>query len=148
MRIRDSIDRTPVDLSRITADLYLSNFATVQKVDVLRAHGIRTIIHVHYLPQHPDTLQQYREVSIAHHHLVCYDSPSETLGRHIRRVWGILQARESPAFPALFHCQEGISRSPALLLAYLMQSQRLSFADAKALVKAQRSMIRNAAAQI
>lgn len=129
----------PIDLSRITANLYLCNFATSQKVSVLREAGIQTIIYLHYLPQHPTVLREYAEAGITHHYLVCYDSPHEKIGRHIRQVCELLATAK---LPVLFHCQEGISRSPALLIAFLMHSQQMTFAEATALVKEARPVIR------
>lgn len=138
----------PVDLSRITSELYLCNFATSLKVDVLQSAGIRTIIYLHYLPKTEVSLRKYEQAGIAHHYLVCYDSPHEKIAKHIDKVVTLLESKAvgaaGPAspFPVLFHCQEGISRSPALVIAWLMHSQRLSYAEAKAIVKAQRAVIR------
>ena len=144
----------PVDLSRITSDIFLSNFATSLRVDVLQAHGIRSIIFLHYIPKTEATLKKYDEAGIAHHYLFCYDSAKENITKHIDKIIALLEGKTTGAsvsdaaaasvcpFPVLFHCQEGISRSPALVMAWLMHSQRLSFADAKSIVKSQRKVVR------
>lgn len=137
---------SPVDLSRIPSplagrDVFLCNFATSLKVDVLQSAGIRSIVFLHYMPKTEATLRKYEQAGIAHHYIVCYDSPYEKIAKHIDAVVALLSAEEA-AFPVLFHCQEGISRSPALVIAWIMHSEGLSYAEAKARVKAARSVIR------
>jgi len=71
------------------------------------------------------------------------DLSSDSLTTHLENVLKFIDdAKETKTGKVLVHCAMGISRSSALVIAYLMKAQGMSFDEAKEFVKSQRSCIR------
>lgn len=76
-------------------------------------------------------------------YLPAVDSESFDISQYFEAACGLMQ-EELPRTNVLVHCMAGVSRSATLIIAYLMRSQGLPFADAFRLVKRRRKIVRPA----
>lgn len=70
-----------------------------------------------------------------------HDEVTVSISSHFEAAFAFLDAARSRGARVLVHCQEGISRSSTIVIAWLMARQGLSLQDAYAWVKAQRKQI-------
>ncbi|XP_007529367.1 dual specificity protein phosphatase 18 [Erinaceus europaeus] len=125
-------------LSRVTHSLYLSGGAAARSQALLAAQGITAVVRVHAAAEavapRLGALRCLR-VPVA-------DSPSARLCDFFDVVADFIHDEEQRRGRTLLHCGAGVSRSPALCLAYLMRHQGLSLRDAHAWARACRPIIR------
>lgn len=64
-------------------------------------------------------------------------SHNQDLTHHLDKAISAIQAARAQGKTVLVHCQQGVSRSAALVIAYIMKTERKSFHEAYAFVKMQ-----------
>ncbi|KAI8926083.1 dual specificity phosphatase, partial [Entophlyctis helioformis] len=62
---------------------------------------------------------------------------NQDLGPSLETALDLIHTARGRGLKVLVHCQQGVSRSAALIIAYVMKSQRMGFQDAYAYVKEQ-----------
>eukprot|EP01098_Paradermamoeba_levis_P016350 TRINITY_DN878_c0_g1_i1.p1 TRINITY_DN878_c0_g1~~TRINITY_DN878_c0_g1_i1.p1 ORF type:complete len:232 (-),score=73.47 TRINITY_DN878_c0_g1_i1:20-667(-) len=70
------------------------------------------------------------------------DDETASLFPSLESIFSFLDAAESRQEKVLVHCRLGISRSASVVLAAVMRSKNITFADAYNLVKAKRSIVK------
>ncbi len=68
-------------------------------------------------------------------------SHNQDLSQNIENAIDIIQCAKAKGLPVLVHCHQGISRSAALVIGFLMKTQRMTFENAYAFVKAKSPII-------
>ncbi|KAF8961550.1 protein-tyrosine phosphatase-like protein [Flammula alnicola] len=121
-----------------TGALYLGSLSAVQDAPMLRSHHISHLVQVLDVPWLPlsekDGFDCYR-IEIMDERTVDIRPYLEGVCAHIDRA---LRAGRS----VLVHCQQGVSRSPAIVIAYLIRNHGMSYDAAHALVRRKRACIR------
>ncbi len=69
------------------------------------------------------------------------DTCEENISRYFQSSFDFIRDALNNSGKVLIHCQMGLSRSPTILIAYLMSSMNISFAIAHSLVKRARGFI-------
>lgn len=69
------------------------------------------------------------------------DAHSQDIECHLQEACEFIEEALHAQGKVLVHCRRGLSRSPAMVIGYLMRKERLSYEDAHALVKAKRHTI-------
>lgn len=115
---------------------YLGNAFDSQNSQRLEKFGISHVINA--TPDLPfafkDDKQNLR-VSI-------YDSPSENILQHFEPAIDFIdQVLSAPTNKVLVHCSAGISRSPTLVLAYMIKNENLTVEEALKKMRSLRSII-------
>nr|CAH8828572.1 unnamed protein product [Trichobilharzia regenti] len=121
--------------SRILPFLYLGNESDSQNETILRKCGINYILNVTLTTPFLD------ERRFKCHRLPATDSHSQDLRPYFNTAFQIIEEVRRSGKSVLVHCQAGVSRSPALIIAYLMAYSSMSLLDAYQFVKTRRSVI-------
>lgn len=69
------------------------------------------------------------------------DTWNQDLPKHFQRAFDFIDEAKKVGGCVLIHCIAGVSRSPAITIAYVMKEKNLSLADAYSFVKNKRSVI-------
>ncbi|KAF9553220.1 phosphatases II [Agrocybe pediades] len=118
--------------------LYLGSLSALQDPTLLRHHRITHLVQVLDVPWLPLSEKDG---------YTCYKIPvgdEETvdlrpfLENVCSWIWEVLRGGGN----VLVHCQQGISRSPAIIIAYLMRFHRMSYASASSYVLKTRACIK------
>ncbi|RIA97053.1 protein-tyrosine phosphatase-like protein [Glomus cerebriforme] len=70
------------------------------------------------------------------------DDPSSNISKHFHECIGFIENAKSTNGRVYVHCQAGISRSATIVVAYLMNSQKISYKRALNLVKEKRPFVK------
>ncbi|KAJ3341380.1 hypothetical protein HDU93_005016 [Gonapodya sp. JEL0774] len=125
------------DMQEIIPGLFVGPHAASKNLDSLRANGITHIIVVrddeerHILRPHFPGQFVYLEIRASDH-------PLENLIPHFRQSTAFIDAALNAGGRVLVHCNGGISRSPALVVGYLMESKKMDFPTAYMMVQNRR----------
>ncbi|EMD34294.1 hypothetical protein CERSUDRAFT_117175 [Gelatoporia subvermispora B] len=129
----------PASPTARTGALYLGSLAAILDPTLLAAHAISALVHVldaPWLPA-PDPkapLDAYR--------LDISDSTSVDLRPHLESAVRWIDDRLRRGLNVLVHCQQGISRSAAVVIAYLIYTHNMTYDSAFDLVKRKRACIK------
>lgn len=121
--------------------LYLGSQDAVSLQNIQQFH-ITDILSIGIpLPESSIMSEDGRRLTISSTFVECLDLPETQLKRVIDQSVGIINAVRAKNGRILVHCNAGVSRSASICIAYLMQSHRMTFDDAYALVKSKRECI-------
>ena len=121
--------------SEIEPFLYVSGMAVALNKAVLKEHGI-----THILNCAKEVVDDAFEESFHYLSLALRDGASENLGVFFYEFFDQIEAVRHAKQKILIHCQQGVSRSCTVAIAYLMWSHHLSYEAAFARVKARRGV--------
>ncbi|KAG1843710.1 protein-tyrosine phosphatase-like protein [Suillus tomentosus] len=108
----------PISIDPIIADnVYIGNLAAALSTDVRKRLGITHILSV---------CTEYSSTDHNHLTIPVQDSEYEDLLIHLPRGCSFIQNALDQGGKVLVHCAMGVSRSPTVVCAYLMSTQRLS----------------------
>eukprot|EP01124_Arcella_intermedia_P026407 TRINITY_DN4958_c0_g2_i1.p1 TRINITY_DN4958_c0_g2~~TRINITY_DN4958_c0_g2_i1.p1 ORF type:complete len:168 (-),score=10.08 TRINITY_DN4958_c0_g2_i1:121-624(-) len=119
---------------KILPNLYLGNIHTAKSLPLLDSVGIKAILNIGAgVCQFPGRFAYWK--------VQMQDSDEECIEEHLEAAVGFL-AGEIGKGPVLVHCQGGISRSPAFLVAYLAKCCGMTVLEAMAHVEKCRKGVR------
>ncbi|KAF8568926.1 hypothetical protein P879_03733 [Paragonimus westermani] len=121
--------------SQILPFLYIGNEIDGTSEQVLQSCHIRSVLNV--TPKVPFL----DETRFCCRRLVASDRETQDLRPFFNSAFEFIEESRCSGKAVLVHCQAGISRSPALVIAYLMAHSDLSLREAYRLVKSKRSVI-------
>jgi len=136
-------DRVPAE---IRPGLFLGSLEAVKNSEFLKIHGVTTVLSLTGLVSSKTAAELLSVVGVAHHVVVpIADTPKEDLlailpqcfdaiSRGIA-MWDPVTARGG----ILVHCVQGRSRSPAVVVAFLMKTEEMTFDAALHEVSKQRT---------
>ncbi|CAL8092074.1 unnamed protein product [Calicophoron daubneyi] len=121
--------------SQILPFLYLGNEIDGTSEQILTTCNIRSVLNVTTkVPFLDETRFRCRRLPAS-------DLQSQDLRPLFTSAFQFIEEARCSGTAVLVHCQAGVSRSPSLVIAYLMAHSRLSLRDAYQLVKSKRSVI-------
>ncbi|CAG8675504.1 16827_t:CDS:10, partial [Cetraspora pellucida] len=118
--------------------LYLGSYLAAEDEDWLGRHKITNILTVSQdiKPRFPE-LFTYKVIPIR-------DSELQDISKYFEETYMFIQnVLDQEDKTILVHCEMGISRSPTVVIAYIMRSQKKSLKDALAFVKEKRFVTRD-----
>ncbi|EJC98349.1 phosphatases II [Fomitiporia mediterranea MF3/22] len=119
--------------------LFLGSWTAAVDTDLLARHGVRAIVECHDAPWgicESTSSANGSGVAIP-------DSPTPgLLEPHLDGAVRFIRDRLSRGENVLVHCQQGISRSPAIVCAFLMRERALSYDAALQIVRSRRKCIK------
>ncbi|XP_048045793.1 dual specificity protein phosphatase 18 [Megalobrama amblycephala] len=121
--------------AQITDGLYIGNGKTANDSSVISSLNITCIINATQDINSNIPTIDYMHVSVS-------DDPESRLTDHFDAVADKIHQVTEGHGRVLVHCNAGVSRSATLCLAYLMKHRRMTLAEAHALLKAQRPIVR------
>lgn len=124
--------------AKILNYLYLGS-QDAADISVLEEYDITHVLSVGItLPE----LKSNNDRKIVNKHLACLDLPETSLATVLHEAFEFIDAAITLQRNVLVHCNAGVSRSPAIVIAYLIRRHGMTFHAAHAHVKQARPSIR------
>ncbi|KAF7356106.1 Phosphatases II [Mycena venus] len=131
----DSVSR---DEMEAMCALYVGSMAAVHDVELLREHDITHLVQVLEVPWIP----QADDDGFTYHRIDIEDRSSAALQPHLEAACNYIRASLARGDNVLVHCQQGVSRSASIVIAYLIRDRSMTYDDAFDLVKQRRQCIK------
>uniref|UniRef100_A0A6B2LNL4 Protein-tyrosine-phosphatase n=1 Tax=Arcella intermedia TaxID=1963864 RepID=A0A6B2LNL4_9EUKA len=112
--------------SRTVREQDASYFQDLRIVTVIDASGMPD------LPQHP---------GITYHTITVDDKESSTIKPFFQETQRMIMESHAQGASAFVHCNQGISRSATLVMAFLVQQRKMTLKETWSLMKAKRSVV-------
>lgn len=132
------------DAQEVLSGVWISNRATSRNVDWLTKVAVTDVISMTRQEADAPLLDQYRTLGVEYHSFGLNDSQSQAflaIGEQAADLIADIRARHGTV---LVHCDQGRSRSPAVVLLYLMKAQSLGYEEAFATIARVRRIQPNA----
>lgn len=128
-----------MDIDEIDKGLLVANRQTAADAEVLAARGVTHVLSLVPLASHvAERLAASVRISVQ----PMLDDNQEMLLLRLNALFAFLdEAAAMPGAVTLVHCHAGSSRSGAVVIAFLMRTRRMSFADALRFVRARRPCV-------
>lgn len=120
-----------------TGALYIGSMSALHDPDLLRAHSVTHLVQVldvPWLPSNSNGMSCYR--------IDILDSSSTDLRPHLEDACNWIHSALLTGRTVLVHCQQGISRSAAVVIAYLIRYRGMGYDDALGWLKAKRACVK------
>lgn len=130
-------DDLPVSLDNIDTNLYLGNLTAAYDLTTLSEYKICSILTIDTCPLPQYILKQKHLTTM---YIQLADTPKEDILSHFNDSYNFIENGVQKG-GVLVHCYFGVSRSAALVLAYIMKKYQLSYAEAYERVKKKRKFI-------
>ncbi|KAL1946164.1 hypothetical protein VTO73DRAFT_15291 [Trametes versicolor] len=133
----------PASPQHKTGALYLGSFSAILDPTLLSANHIQALVQVLDAPWLPSVEAHAAQGN----KLECYrldilDSSSADLRPHLESTVRWIDDRLRRGVNVLVHCQQGVSRSAAVVIAYLIYTHNMTYDSAFDLVKRKRACIK------
>ncbi|KAJ7103835.1 protein-tyrosine phosphatase-like protein [Mycena epipterygia] len=125
-----------------TGALYLGSMAAVHEPGLLRTHHIKHLVQVLEVPWLPQDDADAAAGGYTCHRIDIQDRKSTALRPHLAAACDYIRASLAGGENVLVHCQQGVSRSASIVIAYLIRERAMSYDAAYELVKSRRQCIR------
>jgi protein-tyrosine phosphatase len=132
------LKKQQIEIVRVTDNVYLGNFKSAIDKKTLIDENIKAILNVSTFDYHID----YTQLNIDYLNIAFNDSIDECLMNYIPNTVAFIKEHAEQNENVLIHCVQGISRSPSILMAYLIMYEQLNVYDAYSRVKTVRPRIR------
>lgn len=139
--------RMPPSVSQIASHLFLGNASSSLNTTVLRDNGICAIVSLLNDPNAWWSRPDYRQIipEDRHRFVRCQDNSTMDILAILPDICDFIERQleatvQSSASSVLVHCELGISRSPSIVIAYLMRKHRKSLESIMAVVNPQRKV--------
>ena len=125
-RQQDDDEARFVSCSRIIPELYLGNVVASYHIPTLQAHDISAVVSVIENRNPRWELPEYCALIPAENHLIipAGDTDTQDLLVHLPQICDFIDAQHDAGRRVLVHCIAGVSRSPTVVVAYLMRKWR------------------------
>lgn len=117
------------EIDQITDKIYMGNIAAATSKELFQANGISHVLVCGYF------LNSFFPQDFRYKIIEIQDNENEDLLSYLVECFEFIDS----GCKVFIHCRSGISRSSAIIIAYLMYKNRLSFLEAKALLVSKRS---------
>lgn len=122
------------DMNEVIPGLFLGNMNAALNVEQLKQHGISHVLNVRSKVDWV-AMVHYEENNIEFAHVLMQDSPSFDMKKSINAAIAFIQVALDVGGRVLVYCNAGISRSPTVVVAYIMANQDVDAICASQLVK-------------
>ncbi|KAJ6483514.1 protein-tyrosine phosphatase-like protein [Mycena vitilis] len=119
--------------------LYLGSLSAVNDHPLLRAHGITHLVQALEAPWAPPARKEDGFVAYS---IDIRDKESVDLRPHLEAACVYIERALRRGEGVLVHCQQGVSRSPSIVIAYLIRNHAMSYDAALAFVRRKRACIK------
>ncbi len=133
---KDQMRQFEHQCSEVSPALFMSGDSVAKSYETLAHHGITHVVNCVGF-----TCGEYhRESGIKYLTLYLEDSPNQDVVRVLYYVFDFIEAAHLEQGRVLIHCTQGISRSAALCIAYIMYNRKVPYEEAFKGVKAIRGV--------
>jgi hypothetical protein len=106
-------------ISKITERIFCSGFAVAQSPVILEKNAIKGVLTIGDITI-PPIKSNYMKNKISHLQLSIEDDPKADLSVHFDIIYKFINQFNEKKYNVLVHCDQGISRSPAVILYFLI----------------------------
>jgi protein-tyrosine phosphatase len=121
-----------------TGALYVGSMSAVNDSDLLRQHGITYLVQVLDAPWLPELEKQ----GFNCYRIAILDQSTTELKPHLEAACNHIDKALRAGKNVLVHCQQGISRSAAIVIAYLIRNHGMTYDAAFSLIKRKRACVK------
>eukprot|EP01111_Echinosteliopsis_oligospora_P013267 TRINITY_DN4721_c0_g1_i1.p1 TRINITY_DN4721_c0_g1~~TRINITY_DN4721_c0_g1_i1.p1 ORF type:complete len:162 (+),score=27.21 TRINITY_DN4721_c0_g1_i1:88-573(+) len=121
--------------AKIDLDVFLGDIVCSQRKDILTDHCIKAIVNVT-----SDIDCKFPDI-IKYHRICVEDNATENILRYFDEASDFIDDHVKKGQAVMVHCTAAVSRSPSIIMAYLMRFQKISLREAHARVKSARKQI-------
>ncbi|KAJ7915036.1 protein-tyrosine phosphatase-like protein [Mycena leptocephala] len=121
---------------QMSGALYLGSLSAVNDHPLLKAHGITHLVQALEAPWAPPARKEDGFVAYS---IDIRDKESVDLRPHLEAACVYIERALRRGEGVLVHCQQGVSRSPSIVIAYLIRNHAMSYDAALAFVKRKRA---------
>ncbi|KAF7325072.1 hypothetical protein MKEN_00549900 [Mycena kentingensis (nom. inval.)] len=119
--------------------LYLGSLSAVNDHPLLRQHGIRHLVQAIEAPWAPPCRP---DDGFTAYSIDIRDKENVDLRPHLEAACQYIERALRRGEGVLVHCQQGVSRSPSIVIAYLIRNHAMSYESALAFVKRKRACVK------
>lgn len=130
---QNDIDNYP--MTHILDGLYIGSESNAKNLDELSSEQIRRIVNV------TSHVPLYHSKDFQYCHLPANDSQDEKLFKYFDQAYSFIHDAIQKNEKILVHCVAGISRSPAIVIGFLMRYAKMNMNEAYDFVKRKRSIV-------
>ncbi|KAJ6608519.1 protein-tyrosine phosphatase-like protein [Mycena sp. CBHHK59/15] len=123
----------------LSGALYLGSLSAVNDHPLLRAHGITHLVQALEAPWAPPCRKEDGFVSYS---IDIHDKESVDLRPYLEAACVYIERALRRGESVLVHCQQGVSRSPSIVIAYLIRNHAMSYDAALAYVRRKRACVK------
>ncbi|CAG9133707.1 unnamed protein product [Plutella xylostella] len=134
----DTDDGLDISVDLIDDNLYLGNLACARDRDTLQRLGVTHLLTIDVVPL-PRAVLDTTKLHVEY--LKLADVPKEDLITHLPATNEYIKKAINNGGTVLVHCYFGVSRSAAVVIAYIMDKYKLRYDDAFTLVKGKRRFV-------
>ena len=128
-------DLSTYSMTHIAHGIYIGSEFDAKDLDKLRSENIQYIVNVTaHVPLHHNDKLHYC-------HLPADDTSRQNLIDYFAPAYNFIEQAINKRAKVLVHCVAGISRSPAIVISFLMRYAHMNLTDAYDLVKRKRSIV-------
>ncbi|KAJ6480419.1 protein-tyrosine phosphatase-like protein [Mycena sanguinolenta] len=124
---------------RMTGGLYLGSLSAVNDHPLLRAHGVTHLVQALEAPWAPPARKEDGFVAYS---IDIRDKETVDLRPHLEAACVYIERALKRGEGVLVHCQQGVSRSPSIVIAYLIRNHGMSYDAALAFVRRKRACVK------
>ncbi|KAF5348344.1 hypothetical protein D9758_010942 [Tetrapyrgos nigripes] len=122
-----------------SGSLYIGSISAIYDIDLLRSHNVSHLVQVLDAPWLPPLGEKEGFTSFK---ISILDATSADLKPHLEEACTSIDKALREGRSVLVHCQQGISRSAAVVIAYLIRNHGMSYDAAYTHVRRQRPCIK------
>ncbi|KAI8052528.1 dual specificity phosphatase 12 [Syncephalis plumigaleata] len=123
-------------LTKVYHQLYISDYETAQNISKLRETGITHVVRCLV-----DVDEEQCHDGITYLNIEIQDVEQANLLQHLPSTCNFIQEALTRNQSVLVHCQAGVSRSAAVVIAYIMKMEQLSYEQALIYVQKTRASV-------
>jgi protein-tyrosine phosphatase len=122
--------------SKITENIFLGNVLSAVDSNFIISNNIKVILSLSSsnINVHPNIL--------SYHHYYIKDDPEQDIITILNECTAIIENAVKKGYKILVHCEQGVSRSASVVIAYLIKYMNMNFLEAYNFVKRGRIIIR------
>ncbi|KAJ3083009.1 hypothetical protein HK102_001329 [Quaeritorhiza haematococci] len=117
------------DMQEILPNLWLGPYSCSRKLDVLKSRQITHILVIRDVNER-HIVREIFPGEFVYHVIEVSDSPLQNLIPYFPEAKAFIDSALQSGGRVFVHCNGGISRSPAFVVAYVMESQKIDFQTA------------------
>lgn len=118
------------NLREVHTNLFISDMTIYKAVPILRSLNITNVLNLLSDEEDSHVSEVYRMEGISFMHLPMYDRRDFKLNTVLPKAIDYIDRQLTSGHKILVHCAVGISRSPAIVIGYLMVKLGMKFDDA------------------
>lgn len=121
-----------------TGALYIGSFIAALDKDMLREHDITHLVQVLNVPWLP----AYDKEGFSTYHIGIDDATSADIRPYLEAACNYIDSALRSGRNCLVHCQQGVSRSAAVVLAYLIRNRNMTLDNAIVYLRHKRACVK------